>query len=97
MNSVFHPNRIARVCTCQTPFFGISACLGRGWTLRSDIVDYEGKEGWESRGVDNATSVEVAIEGILIGCARIISDFYATGMSRGVVVNVEIRGFVETV
>lgn len=90
MNSVLHFDRISRVRTCQTPFFGVSACFGGGWTLGSHIVDYESEEGRESGRVDNATGIEVAVESILIGRAWVVCDFYATGMSCRVVVDVEI-------
>jgi len=46
-------------------------------------------------GICDATGVDIAVEGILIRRARIVGDFYATGVSRGVVVDVEVRRLVE--
>jgi len=46
-------------------------------------------------GVGDATRIDVAVEGILVRRAGVVGDFDATGMSRGVVVDVEVGCFVK--
>ena len=47
--------------------------------------------------VDDATIVKLAVERILVRCARIICDLYSSETSGAVVVDVEVRGLVEAV
>ena len=47
--------------------------------------------------IDDATGIDVAIEGILLWCARIVCDFDTTRVPSGVVVDVEVGCFVEAV
>lgn len=96
MNSVLVPVRVTRIRARQSPFVWISTRPGRGGTRRCDVVDYESEEGRKARGIDNATGIEVSIKCVLIRGAWIVGDFYTTSVPRGVVIDVEVGSFVET-
>lgn len=64
--------------------------------MRGDSIDDDGQQGGKLERVDDATRVDVAIESVLVGRARVVCDLNSTGVSRRVVVDVEVRSFVET-
>ncbi len=47
--------------------------------------------------VDDSTRLQIAVEGVLVRSAGVVGNFYATGLPSGIVVYIEIRGFIESV
>lgn len=96
MYSVFGVASISRVITGQPPFVGISART-RAWggIGGSSSIDHKSHEGGKAVRIDDSAFVEEAIEGVLVCCACIVGDFYPAGLPGRVVVDVEIRGFIE--